>query len=138
VNMSVEKQLRDIDAFIGTGAAVLTIYLNAGVGATSDALQEKVERLVGPLRQRLTDEEATDLRLEVAVIRDYLGSLVCAPAALALFTCTRRRFFRVVRLPLDVVPGAYWTQRPETGPLHEAAARISGGRLQENGMVALP
>jgi hypothetical protein len=138
VNMSVEKQLRDIDAFTGNGAAVLTIYLNAGVGVTNDALQESVERLVGPLRQRLDEEDATDLRLEVAVVRDYLGSLICAPAALALFTCTRRRFFRVVRLPLRVVQGAYWTQRPETGPLHEAAARMSGGRLRDGEMVAVP
>jgi hypothetical protein len=138
VNMSVEKQLRDIDAFLGNGAAVLSMYLNAGVGVTNDALQESVERLVGPLRQQLDDEDATDLRLEVAVVRDYLDSLVCAPAALALFTCTRRRFFRVVRLPMAVVPAAYWTQRPETGVLREAAARMSGGRLRDGGMVAVP
>jgi hypothetical protein len=132
-----ERQIRELEGFSGRGAAVLTVYLNAGPAARRATLQESVERLVQPLAARLDQAGRTDLREEVAVIRDYLGSLMCAPEALALFSCGRRRFFRVVRLPVEVTPAASWAEQPDTAQLREAADRLVD-RLEPDAMIAVP
>jgi hypothetical protein len=132
-----EKQVREVEAFDGRGAGVLSLYLNAGPAADRSALVETMQRLVRPLADRLDEAALVDLRQETEVMRDYLGSLVCIPEALALFSCSRRHFFRVVRLPVDVTPAAYWSDAPVTLPLREAAGHLSEG-LEAEALAGIP
>ncbi|CAN5802262.1 hypothetical protein BH23GEM9_BH23GEM9_16690 [soil metagenome] len=135
---TIYRQLQELETFDSRGAAVLSLYFNTTMehGTEADAFGE-VEGLVQPLRVRVDETRQADLATELEAVRDYLGSLLCPPAALALFTCSRRHYFRVVRLPVEVVPAVYWTDHAETAPLCDAADRASGDRVGQSGLTTL-
>jgi hypothetical protein len=129
--MPIGRQLRELDTFESRGAPILSLYITTDPGSCGrEALQQKVRSLIGELGVGLSEGGRADLACELDVIRDYLNSMVAAPRALALFTCTRRRFFRVVRLPVDVQTGAWLQPHAETRPLREAADRAWGLLLE--------
>lgn len=125
---ATDRQMRELEAFAGCGAPVLSLYLNTGSAATVADMNAAVDRLVKPIAESVEEPVRADLRMEVAAIRDYLGSLVCTPVALAIFTCSRRRFFRVLRLDEPVAQSAWWQDVPQTQELRDAIDRVSGDR----------
>jgi hypothetical protein len=121
-----EQQLRELQTFDGRGARVLSIYLRTSSAAgNAAALREQLYALARGLRSGMTEAQQGDLEADLDVVRDYLGSMVAPPPAVAIFTCVRRRFFRVVRLPCDVQPMAQWELDPATDPLRELADRLA-------------
>jgi hypothetical protein len=134
--MPIGRQLRELESFDGSGAPVLSIYLTTDPATHARGqLQWEVRRLVEALGADLPASARADLAGELAVISDYLNSMVAPPNALALFTCTRRTYFRVVRLPIAVQSCAFWQDKAETRPLREAADR-AWGVLFEDALVA--
>jgi hypothetical protein len=133
--MPIGKQLRELESFDGSGAPVLSVYLTTDPAKHGRGqLQWEVRRLVEALGADLPAPARADLAGELEVISDYLNSMVAPPHGLALFTCRRRTYFRVVRLPTTVQPCGFWQDRAETRPLREAADR-AWGVLFEDGMV---
>jgi hypothetical protein len=130
-----ENQLRELHSFDGRGARILSLYLRTcpAAGDTA-ALREQLFALARGLRSEMTEGQKVDLEADLDVVRDYLGSMVAPPAAVAVFSCTRRHFFRVVRLPCDVNPEAHWDFTPETTPLRgllEQLTTDSGAPVRE-------
>jgi hypothetical protein len=122
-----ESQLRELHCFDGRGARVLSLYLRTcpAAGDTA-ALREQLYALARGLRSEMTEAQKVDLEGDLDVVRDYLGSMVAPPAAVAVFTCARRGFFRVVRLPCDVQPAAHWDFAVVTTPLQQVAGVLAG------------
>jgi hypothetical protein len=115
----IEKQIRELDSFPGRGAYVLSLYLSTGpaVGGHA-AVIEQLQALTHPLWAALHERQRVELETELAAVRDYLGSMVAPPVAIALFSCSPRRYFRVVRLAREITPAAHWSLTTQTGPLH--------------------
>jgi hypothetical protein len=135
--MPIGRQLRELESFESRGAPVLSLYITTDPGTGGrEMLQQEIRSLINELGAELTEGARADLACELDVIRDYLNSMVAAPRALALFTCTRRRFFRVVRLPVQVETRAFLQPNAETRPLREAADR-AWGMLLEPDQVAI-
>jgi hypothetical protein len=131
-----EHQLRELQSFEGRGARILSLYLRTSPAAgDAAALREQVYAVSRGLRRDMSEAQQVDLEADLDVVRDYLGSMVAPPPAVALFTCARRHFFRVVRLPCDVQPEAQWDFAAETGPLRRlaerAAASLEGHALED-------
>jgi hypothetical protein len=121
-----EHQLRELQSFEGRGARILSLYLRTSPAAGDvAALREQVYALSRGLRGEMSEAQQVDLEADLEVVRDYLGSMVAPPPAVALFTCARRHFFRVVRLPCDVQPEARWGFNAETAPLRRLAERVA-------------
>jgi hypothetical protein len=134
-----ETQLRELRSFDGRGARVLSLYLRTHPAAgNAAALREQLYALARGLRSGMTEAQQGDLEADLDVVRDYLGSMVAPPSAVAVFTCVRRRFFRVVRLPCDVQPEAHWTPEPVMVPLSrlmEQLAAMDEGRERAEPML---
>jgi hypothetical protein len=125
--MPIGTQLRELESFDSSGAPVLSLYLPTDPLHHDQAwLQRELQQLMLALGADLPPAARADLAVEMDGVRDYLSSMVAVPQALALFSCSRRRFFRVVRLPVPVQPCAFWQERPQTQPLQEAADRAWG------------
>jgi hypothetical protein len=121
-----EHQLRELQSFDGRGARILSLYLRTSPAAgDAAALREQVYALSRGLRREMSEAQQVDLEADLDVVRDYLGSMVAPPPAVALFTCARRHFFRVVRLPCDVQPEARWSHDADTAPLRRLAERAA-------------
>jgi hypothetical protein len=125
----LEKQVRELDSFLGRGARVLSLYLPAGGGAAGTAgkasaaeLFTRLHNLVTPLWDELGEPARVELEIELHAVCDYLSSMVAPPASLAIFTCSPRRYFRVVRLSVPVMPAVYWGHTTQTGPLRALAS----------------
>lgn len=133
----VERQLRELESLDSAGAPVLSIYLPVR-GDTPDDLLVRATRLVRGLAVDMPEAAQADLASELEVIRDYLGSLLAAPASLVLFTCSRRGLFRVFRLDHEVNAAASWALRPELGRLRQALERQAAGATGQarNAMAA--
>lgn len=115
----VERQLRELESLDSAGAPVLSLYLPVR-GEAPDELLVRAARLVKDLAADMPESAQADLASELEIIRDYLGSLIAAPASLALFSCSRRGLFRVFRLDHEVDAAVWWTPRPEVGLLRHA------------------
>jgi hypothetical protein len=121
-----EQQLRELQSFEGRGARILSLYLRTSPAAgDAAALREQLYALARGLRSEMTEAQRVDLEGDLEIVRDYLGSMVAPPPAVAIFTCARRRFFRIVRLPCDVQPDVKWSFAAETTPLRQLIERTT-------------
>ncbi|HSJ25708.1 MAG TPA: hypothetical protein VK929_13620 [Longimicrobiales bacterium] len=116
----MDRLLRELDLFDSAGAPVLSLYLPVESETGLDMLT-RATRLVRSLATDMPEAAQADLARELEEVRDYVGSLVAAPAGLAIFCCARRGFFRVARLSERVHEYACWQPEPETGPLRQVA-----------------
>jgi hypothetical protein len=135
--LSIERQIRDLEAFDSRGAPVLSLYLPAADGRLREEIVQDAMKLFNRLASELSPEQRADLDMERESVRDYLGSMVAPPLGVALFSCSRRRYFRVVRLPVPVPRAVFWSPDAATRPLREAADR-AWGALLESGLVPSP
>lgn len=130
-----DSQLREVGSFSPRGARILSLYLRTNPAAVDTAaVMEELHGVVRGLRLSLEDTDRGQLEEDLAAVRDYIGSMVAPPPAVAIFTCAPRHFFRVVRLPLDVVPAVYWSDEAVTAPLLDAVHRadqVFGADLRE-------
>lgn len=119
-----DRQIDELRAFSGRGTRVLSLYLRTHPAAVDTAaLMEQLHAVVRGLHGRLDEVQRSQLDEDLEAVRDYLGSMVAPPPAVAIFTCAPRRFFRVVRLPLDIQPAVYWSEAAEVEPLSALAER---------------
>jgi hypothetical protein len=121
------RQLRELETFDSIGAQVLSLYLPVEADPGFD-LVTLATRMVRALGADLDEAGEADLVRELDVVRDYLGSLLAAPRSLAIFTCSRRGFFRVFRLDSYVEPQACWSGRAQVGQLREALEADAAAR----------
>lgn len=122
--MQFDRQIDELCTFSGRGTRVLSLYLRTHPAAVdTPALMEQLRAVVRGLHGHLDDVQRSQFDEDLDIVRDYLGSMVAPPPAVALFTCAPRRFFRVVRLPLDIQPAVYWSESPEVEPLRALAER---------------
>jgi hypothetical protein len=130
-----DSQLSELGSFRPRGARILSLYLRTNpVAVDTPAVMEELHGVVRGLRGSLDATGLEQLDEDLSAVRDYLGSMVAPPPAVAIFTCASRRFFRVVRLPLDVAPAVYWADEAVTAPLLDAVRRADqafGARLTE-------
>lgn len=130
--MPIVRQLRELDSYDSRGAPVLSMYITTDPEVRPPGQPgSDAERSIAALGDGLPAALQADLAEELDVIRDYLGSMVAAPRGIALFSCARRSFFRVVRLPVPVRLSAYWQDDAQTRPLREAADRAWGESCDE-------
>jgi hypothetical protein len=130
--MPIGRQIRELDSYDSRGAPVLSMYITTDPDVRSPGQSEfDAERTIAALGAGLPAPLQADLLEELDVIRDYLGSMVAVPRGIALFSCARRNFFRVVRLPVPVRLSAYWQAGAQTRPLREAADRAWGESYDE-------
>jgi hypothetical protein len=124
--LSMERQIRELNEFDPRGSNVLTVYLNTDpLRFTRVEIEEQLVRVANALRADLPPASRAALDQEVEEVRDYIGSMITPPAALAVFTCSPRRFFRVLRLPVDVAPAAYWAPWTHVATLLEVELRAT-------------
>jgi hypothetical protein len=122
--VAFNRQLRELTEFDSRGAGVLSLYLVTDPRLVDDVgLDTEVNRVAEALKSGLEPEQRAALEEELMTVRDYLGSMLAPPTAVALFTCTPRHFFRVVRLPAPVTPAAYWAQWAHLSGLAAAHAQ---------------
>jgi hypothetical protein len=122
--ISLERQLRELNDFDSQGTNVLSVYLHTDpLVFTPDEIEVQFEGLSAALLAGLDAPHRLTIDIELDAVRDYLTSMIAPPAALAIFSCTPRLFFRIVRLPVEVTPGAYWAQWAHVVPLLEAGDR---------------
>jgi hypothetical protein len=120
----ISAQLRDLHGFDSRGSRILSLYLPTSPAEhDTAALLEQVNAISLRLREGLSASERAALDGDLALARDYLSSMIAPPVAVALFASAPRNYFRVVRLPVDVAPAAYWSPLPETGALRRLAER---------------
>jgi hypothetical protein len=124
--LSMERQIRELNAFDPRGANVFSLYLH------TDPLQHEradlVRQLDGAaraLREDLPPQSRAALDREIEEVTDYLGSMIAPPAAIAVFTCTPHHFFRVIRLPVEVSTAAYWAPWTHVATLLEVETRAA-------------
>ncbi|HSJ09580.1 MAG TPA: hypothetical protein VK928_06680 [Longimicrobiales bacterium] len=107
--ITMERQLRELKEFDARGASVLTVYLPTDpLRHAREDVERMLDRLASSLAEGLGQASADALRDDLNEVRDYLGSMIAPPGGIAVFTCTPRHFFRVVRLPSEVGPAAFW------------------------------
>jgi hypothetical protein len=130
-----DSQLHELGSFSPRGARILSLYLRTNPAAVDTAaVMEELHGVVRCLRRSLDATDLEQLDEDLSAVRDYLGSMVAPPPAVAIFTCAPRRFFRVVRLPLDVAPAVYWSDEAVTAPLLDLVRRadeVFGADLRE-------
>jgi hypothetical protein len=128
---TIDRQLRELDEFDARGAGMLSLYLNTDPRSYDEsAIDAEVDRMAAVLRDELAPLLRERLDEELEAVRDYLGSVIAPPIGLALFTCSPRHFFRVVRVPEPVTPAAWWAQWPHVAGLCDVAERI--GRAEHD------
>jgi hypothetical protein len=119
-----DAQLQDLHGFQGRGARILSLYLRTHPAAgDTAALLEQLYAVTRRLRQSVSDGERPEFDADLELARDYISSMVAPPFAVAIFASSRRNYFRVVRLPVDVAPAVHWSALPETAPLRKLAER---------------
>jgi hypothetical protein len=122
--LSMEKQIRELNEFDPRGSNVLTVFLHTDpLSCEHVEIADQLERVANALRADLPPASRMALDHEVEEVRDYIGSMITPPAALAVFTCSPRRFFRVLRLPVDIAPAAYWAPWTHVATLLEVETR---------------
>lgn len=123
--ISLERQLRELSDFDGQGSNLLSVYLHTDpLLETPDETEAQLEGLAAALTAGLDRDSRRAVDVELDAVRDYLSSMVAPPAGLAIFSCTPRLFFRIIRLPVEVVPAAYWAKWAHVVPLLEAGDRV--------------
>lgn len=122
--ISLERQLRELNDFDGQGCNLLSVYLHTDpLLSTPHELEAQLNGLAAALAAGLDSASRRTVGMEFEAVRDYLTSMVAPPAGLAIFSCTPRLFFRIVRLPVEVAPAAYWAKWAHVVPLLEAGDR---------------
>jgi hypothetical protein len=122
--ISLERQLRELNDFNGRGCNLLSVYLHTDpLVFTPDEIEGQLEGLVASLVAGLDPAARAEIALELAAVRDYLTSMIAPPAGIAIFSCTPTGFFRIVRLPVEIAPAAYWARWAHVVPLLEAGER---------------
>jgi hypothetical protein len=120
--ITMERQLRELREFDARGASVLTVYLPTDpLRHTRMDVGQTLDCLAASLGEGLGQAGADALREDLAEVRDYLGSMIAPPGGIAIFTCSPRHFFRVVRLPAEVGPAAFWAPWAHVAMLADAA-----------------
>ncbi len=108
------------------GAPALTAYLRTdgfrGVRAEPGAA---LAALLEPVRRRLPwrGPEAEGLQAEARALEAELPSVVLGQRGVALFSCSRRGFFRSVPLDVPIAAAAQWGERFALKPLSSALER---------------
>jgi hypothetical protein len=134
--ISLDRQLRELNDFDGRGCYILTVYLHTDpLVITPDEIEGQVEGLVASLSAGLEPAARDALGAELSAVRDYLTSMIAPPAGIAIFSCTRASFFRIVRLPVEVAPAAYWARWAHVIPLLDAGDRAE---LEANALPSSP
>lgn len=124
--LSLEKQISELNTFDPRGANVFTLYLHTDpLEFARDELLQQLARATDPLLEDLPPHSRAALEVEIEAVRDYLGSMIAPPPAVALFTCVQRHFFRVIRLPVAVDTSAFWAPWTNVVTLLEVERRAT-------------
>lgn len=123
-----EKQLRELTDFDPRGAGVLSLYLHTDPLQLEPAgIEDQVTRVTNALKDGIDPTQWRDIDDELIAVRDYLGSMLSPPTGLAIFTCTPRHFFRIVRIPAPLAPAAFWAPWPHVAELLAAVESVEAG-----------
>jgi hypothetical protein len=127
-----QKQLRELHDFDPRGAGVLSLYLHTDpLQNDAAAIQDQLERVSTALKEGIDPTQWHAVEDEIIAVRDYLGSMISPAAGLAIFTCTPRHFFRIVRVQAALAPAAFWAPWPHVAALQEVVEQI--GTLEHDG-----
>src|SRR5579883_3017540 len=118
IGMLTFQQIHDLVTFDGGSDLVLSTYLNL----TPDRQIRRTYRvafedLVRQLELTIPGEQRAALAREAERVRQYLGTAPPAGRGVAVFSCTPRRLWEAVSLPVVVGESVHLGRRPYVRPL---------------------
>lgn len=122
--LPIESVLAELGRF--DGAPTLTVYLRTdSFRGVPLQLAAALAELVEPVRSQLPwrGQEAAAFEAEVRVVQDRLASVLPGQRGMAVFSCSRRHFYRALPLEVAIPATVRWGGRFSLKPLQAALER---------------